>query len=162
MSILFLDDGLTSVIAPMSIGPSEGGQILFDEDRFVVGWITIQRDWGEDDRVCFGEFSPTGLLSGPPVCNTLVFAEGWIGPPRFAVGERGLLTLVSSLHHAPPRLFYFMTDRRGVMTTAPAPLVDDPVGYAATWMGDSFGALYLVNESSYSGTLLFQRFAARE
>ena len=45
-------------------GEGRSGQILFDDDRFVVGWITIQRDWEEDDRVCFGEFSPTGLLTG--------------------------------------------------------------------------------------------------
>jgi len=28
----------------------------------------------------------------------------------------------------PPQLFYFMTDRRGVMTTPPARIVDDSVG----------------------------------
>ena len=48
------------------------------------------------------------------------------------------------------------------MTTAPAPLVDDPAGYAVTWMGDSYGALYLTYESTYSGSLFFQRFVIAE
>jgi cysteine-rich repeat protein len=148
--VLRLGPDLATERSTGALSSTSGGDLLFDGERFVVGWtVDDARRETINYSLCQVDVDVDGFLAGPAVCEVPAVDEPmqWMGPTRFAFDGVGFLHVFYGMlgvsHPRDARLWAQRTDRRGLHVGAPLDITAESPGYAVARIDEGFGVLYL-------------------